>query len=1055
MKQAIGRTGGLAAWSIRHPIGVVMIALAAMVLGLFALTRLPVDLLPQIIYPEISVRIVEPGVPAAVMEDRATRMLEEQLAITEDAIALQSTTSEGRAEVDLTFQYGKDIDIALRDASTRLDRARRFLPETIEPPTIFKRDPSQIPVAEYIVSSQLWDPVELRDWVDHQFATWFITLPGVAAAEVGGGLVREVQILPDQRRLAGLGLKPEDLADALRSGNLEQPAGRLLMPEREYTSRTMGRFRSVEQIRDLPIKLPDGGTLRLGEIARVIDTHQEQRLIARMNRMPGVVMSVQKQPTANTVAVVDVVEDRLAWLISEGLLPEGIEISKVSDQSVYVRNAVNNAALAALLGALLAMAVVYLFLGDIRRTLVVGSAMPIAVLVTFALMDLGGMTINIMTLGGLAVGIGMLVDSTIVMLENITRHQRAGDRWDDAGIEAAREVNSAIVASGSTNLAAILPFLFVGGLVGLLFRELIFTVSAAIVASVIVALTLVPALGCRVPVQKPGRVRRAIDAAIESAQHGYRRLVTMLLSRLWTQPLIVAMFAIGLIIALPVFQSGQQIFLPNMDDGNLRVDIVADPGVSIEEMDRIVQRFEDLALAQTEVERVYSIVGGRIFGRTQRETSNASTLMVQLVPLSMREISSEDWIRGMNRLIAAEQIAGARIRMRPAGIRGIRIGSGDDDISMRIQGPDLDTLYMLGDEAVSRLRGIPGLRNIAHSAEEILQEIAVDVDRDRAAELGLTVEDVGRAVQMALDGWIVTDFIDGDRAYDVRMRLPRADALNPQDLESLLLYAEDDGLPAVYLGDVAEVRLVAAPAQIRRDNQRRVVEITGTVASDAPLGLVGLTINERLAELPLPEGYSIYDAGATMALQEGQRMIHILLGLALFLVLVVMAVQYESLRNPFVILLGVPFAAIGVALGLNITGLPLSMPVWLGMIMLAGIVVNNAIVLVEFIEIMRERGLAVADAIAEAARLRLRPILMTTLTTVAGLLPLAIGLGEGSEMLRPLAVTIVSGLSFSLVVSLLLIPILYRWLHFAGDRERAPTDKPATASSGANLMGSE
>jgi CzcA family heavy metal efflux pump len=1029
--RAESRTGGVAAWSIRHPIGVVMIALAMMVLGLVALWRLPVDLLPHIIYPEISVRILDPGVPATVMEDRVTRMLEEQLAITEDAVAVQSQTREGNSSVDLTFQYGKDMDIALRDASTRLDRARRFLPDTIDPPVIFKRDPSQIPVAEYIISSPLWDPVELRDWVDYQFATWFITLPGVAAAEVAGGLVREIQILPDQGRLAGLGLSVEDLAEEVRAGNLEQPAGRLLMTEREYSGRTRGRLTSVAELRALPVPLPGGGTVPLGEVAQVLDSHEDQRIRARMNGIPGVVMTIQKQPTANTVATVDVVEDRLDWLRSQGLLPGDLQVHKISDQAIYVRNAVNNAAGAAMMGALLAMLVVYVFLGDLRRTLVVGSAMPIAVLVTFVLMDLGGLTVNIMTLGGLAVGIGMLVDSTIVMLENIHRHQREGDRWDEAGQRAAEEVNSAIVASGSTNLAAILPFLFVSGLVGLLFRELIVTVSAAVVAALVVALTVVPALGSRVPMRPPGAIRRGIDALMRGAQAFYGALVYWLLRRRLPQLLVMAAFVAGLVLTVPFFLSGKQVFLPEMDDGRLTVRVTGDPGISVEEMDRAMQRLEDLVRAQPEVETVYTLVGGFIFGRTQRESSNSGRLTIQLVPLSEREVGIEEWIRRMDRLVAEERLAGMRVQMQPLGIRGVRVGRGDEDVSIRIQGPDLDTLFELGEAAVDRLQGIPGVTNLSHSAEEILQEIAVEVDRERASDLGLSVEEVGDAFGVALDGRVVTDFIDGDRAYDVRLRLPRADAANPQDLESLLLYAADgdsDGAP-IYLGDVARVHLVAAPAQILRDNQRRAVEVTGTVSADVSLGEASLAIHERLADLPLPEGYNLYDAGAALALQEGQRLAHVLLGLALFLVLVVMAVQYESLRNPVAILLGVPFATIGVALGLQATGMPISMPVWLGLIMLAGIVVNNAIVLVEFVELLRERGTGVVEAVVEAARLRLRPILMTTLTTVAGLTPLAIGIGEGAEMLQPLAVTIVSGLSFSLLVSLLLIPVLYRWFH--------------------------
>ena len=413
------RTGGLASWSIRHPVGVVMIALAVIVLGVFSLGRLSIDLLPHIIYPDIRVRILDPGVPATVMEDRVTRQLEEQLAITEDAISVQSSTSQGAARVDLSFQYGKDIDIALRDASTRLDRAKRFLPDTIDPPVIYKLDPSQIPVQEFVVTSELRDAVELRSWTDDVLRKWFVNLPGVAAAEVGGGMVREIQVQIDQNRLAGVGLKMSDVIDALQRGNREDPAGRLEMSHQQLSGRISGRFTNVGQIKQLPLRLPTGNTIELAEVADVIDTHEDETIRVRANNINGIKMSIQKQPNANTVAVVDVVNERLNFMRSQGLLPDDIELVPVSDQSIYIRQSLANSSMAALSGALLAMAVVYIFLGNLRRTLIIGSAIPIAIMVTFVLMGLGGLTLNVMTLGGLALGVGMLVDNTIVMLENI------------------------------------------------------------------------------------------------------------------------------------------------------------------------------------------------------------------------------------------------------------------------------------------------------------------------------------------------------------------------------------------------------------------------------------------------------------------------------------------------------------------------------------------------------------------------------------------------------------------------------------------------------------
>ena len=1036
------RSGGLASWSIRHPVGVIMITLAVVMLGAFVLDRLSINLLPHIIYPDVRVRIIDPGVPATVMEDRITRQLEEQLAITEDAVSVQSRTSEGRSAVDLSFNYGKDIDVALRDASTRLDRAKRFLPTSIDPPVIYKRDPSQRPVLEYVVSSETMDSVQLRDWVDNTFSKWFLNLPGVAAVEVGGGLIREILIQPDQERLAGLGLSIEDVVTALQRGNIEAPAGRLIMQRQEIISRTSGRFNTVDDIVNLPLSLADGNTVRLGEIAKVIDGSEEERLRVRYNDIPGVKISIQKQPSANTVSVADLVIAQLDWLEDQQLLPDGTAVQNVNDQAVYVRNALNNASLAAFSGAVLAMLVVFIFLGNLRHTLIIGSAIPIAIMVTFIIMGLGDLTLNIMTLGGLALGVGMLVDNTIVMLENIARHQRdsQSQATDEANplsadarsaITAATEVNSAIVASTSTNLAAVLPFLFIGGLIGLLFRELIFTISAAIVASMIVALTLVPSLAAHTASQRRSRLRHLIDSGVKHLRMLYTKLLTGLLNSWFFKLALVASLIAGLgFSVITVFNPDKQIFLPKFDDGKLRVSINADPGVSLSEMDSTVQRIEKLLRAQPEVTGVFSIVGGYIFGRSEYEASNKSTLTVQLVPSDERDISSEQWKDKINKLIRKQNLAGFRVRLRTYGIRGIRTSRGDDDLSLRIQGPDLATLDLIGDEIMQRLRGTKGLRNLKHSSEEIRQELAIEVDRERATALQLDIEDVSQAMRYALEGKIVTDYIEGDRSYDVRLRLPRERIESPQDIESVLLFSSREGRPAIHLGDIAAVNIIASPAQILRDRQQRYVEVGASITTTKyTTGEVHADVEQRLADLELPDGYTFYDGGDKQALQEGQQLFSLLLGLALFLVLVVMAVQYESLLNPILILLSIPFAAIGVAIGMLSTGIPLSMPVWLGLIMLAGIVVNNAIVLVEYIELQRAKGLELLDAVITAAGLRLRPILMTTLTTVVGMLPLALKIGEGAEMLQPLAITIVSGLAFSLFVSLLLIPIMYYSLH--------------------------
>ncbi len=1039
------KRGGIAAWCIRHPVSTLMLTLTAIVLGLFALHRLAVDLLPQLIYPQIGVRIVDPAVPANIMEDRSTRHIEEQLAITEDAVGIESTTLEGTTEVELYFDYGKDIDIALRDASTRLDRARRLLPTTIDPPIIFKRDPSQIPVLEFVVSSPLRSLTEMRTWTDDIFAKQFLNLPGVAAVEVGGGLVREVHVLPDQKRLAGVGLSIEDIIRAIERGNVDQPAGRLRVGEQEYTSRTSGRLDSVAAIGALPLRLPGGQLVPLAEVAQVLDSHEDERIRVRYNGTPGVRLSIQKQPAANTVDVADQVNARLASVARQSLVPPDIDVAKVSDQSTYVRQALANAAGAALAGAAFAMTVVYLFLGNLRGTLVIGTAIPISIMVAFVIMAVGGLSLNLMTLGGLALGVGMLVDNTIVMLENIERHQREGEPGPQAAAHAAAEVTSPIIAATTTNLAAVLPFLFISGLIGLLFRELIFTISAAIVASLVAAVTLVPALAARGMPPRPSRLTRAVRMLIESAQRTYASLLARSL-RAPGRVVLAAFALLGVFAALFAAQAGRQEFLPTMDDGRVSVRVLTDPGTSLAEMDRTVRLLERLAIEQGDVEGISVIAGGSIFGRSQRERPNRSTLSIQLAPLAERARGIEQWVSAFQRSVAEAELAGVKVLARPSGIRGVRVSRADEDVSVRVRGPDLTVLAAVGDRLLRTLRGIDGLRNVEHSAEEVRQEFAVRLDRTRAAELSIDTSQAGRALQIALDGLIVSEFFDNDRAYDIRVRLPPGTVDGPRAIESVLLFGAEGARPAVHLGDIAHVDFISAQTEIRRENQSRIVEVNAALTGARPLGEVMAEIRGTLAGFELPPGYSLYYGGAFESLQEGQVQVATLAALALFLVFVVMAVQYESLRNPAVIMLGVPFALIGVVLGLLAADLTLSMPVWLGVIMLIGVVVNNSIVLVEFIELERSRGHEVIAATIEAARLRLRPILMTTLTTVAGMLPLALGFGEGAEMLQPLAVCMVFGLLFSMLVSLWLIPSLYLLAHRGGRRQPLASTAAAPAS---------
>lgn len=1016
------KKGGLATWSINHPISVIVILLTIIVLGLFSLNRLGVDLLPNLIYPEVRVRILNPGVPATIMEDEITRQLEEQLAITENAINVQSRTSEGRSNVDLSFPYGTDINIALRDASNRLDRAKRFLPTDIDPPVIYKRDPSQIPVMELIVSSDTKTPVELRSWVDYNFSKWFLNLPGIASTEVGGGLIREINIILNQKKLNHYGFTVDDVIEQFDKENKDIAGGKLYGMQQEISIRALGRFNNLEQVANIVISKDVDNTrrtIKLRDIASVQNTHEDERLKIRLNGISGVKLSIQKQPSANTVEVVDQVSNRLQWLRDNKLIPEDVRVQTIGDQSTFIRHSVNNAASAAFSGAMLAMLVVYLFLGNLTRTLIIGSAIPIALLVTFIIMNMSGITLNIMTLGGLALGIGILVDSTIVMLENISRHQRLGEEKKEAAINAAAEVNTPIIASTSTNLVAVLPFLMIGGLTGLLFKELIITIAAAMIASLFVAMTLVPALG--------GLIKNTSQKNIfsfERITHLYQKTNHHIITRPWV---IIGIALPVLIIGLLALGQAKNIFLPKTDEGNVSLSLVTDGGTQLQQMDTLVYRLENMLLNDPDVESIFSTIGGFVFGRSEFLSSNRSSLRIQLRKNTTGKYNSNAWIEKARKKIAKLNLTGVKVRLRLRGVRGVRLNAGDDDISIRVRGKDIPTLTRIGNEITERIKTIPGLRNVEHQYEDTQKELGITIKPEASSVLGITASDIGRAVRLSLDGLIIGDFIDNDQQFSIRLRRHQNHVKNVSDLNNIIVTYKND--KPVYLGDVAIFKTIASSKNIYRDKQQRFVEITASLSADKTLQQALIDIDKKLADYVLPDGYLRYQSDDAKILEQGQSQGLTLVLLAMFLVFVVMAIQYESVLNPFIILLTIPFCIIGVAMGIYLTDTALSMSVWLGIIMLAGIVVNNAIVLVEQIEIEKNNGLNNDEAIIKASGIRLKPILMTTLTTVFGMMPLALGLGEGSEMLQPLAIVTVFGLSFSMLVSLYLLPSIYKLFH--------------------------
>ena len=1037
------RRRSLSSWSIRRPIGTLVLTSVILVLGVMFLGRLPLDLLPRIIYPQIRVGVNNPGVEPGVMEETIAKPLEAALATTEDLIRMQTEVQEGRVGVELHFRYGTDIDIALQNAATNLNRARASLPEEASQPTIFKSDPAQIPVYEIAFSSPTRDLVSLRTWVEDRLRPQLLTTQGVASVDVAGGLVREVQIVLDQERLQSYGVSVSEVIAALRTANQDVAAGRIGDAEHEIVGKTQGKFQSVNDIRGVLLNVGGGRRVPLSEVATVSDTNQEQRLWARLDGVPAVKVSIRKQPDANTVTVADEVDAKLASLASSNFIPRDLESRVLQNQADFIRNSVNSVRDAALLGALLAMIIVFLFLQSLRKTIVIGFAIPLAILATFVLMGLAGLTLNIMSLGGLALGVGLLVDNSIVMLENIFRKRDEGiDDPVEAAHAGANEVASAVTASTTTNLAAVVPFLLISGLAALIFKELILTISFAILASLAVALTLVPMLSAQLSKVRftsglaNTRPLMAFDRGMERARGGYRKAAAKALGY---RGVVLGVAVVALVASALFTRNLGSEFLPQVDDGGVGAFFRLPPGSTPEQTNAVALEVEAMVRAMPHVESVFITAGGFLFGGATADRSGRGSMEVRLAPASERDMSADEWVQQLQAKIDERGFPGARVFVRPPRIRGLRTSTAGTDVALSIQGDDLAELQRIGNDLSRLLAGIPGLGNVEVSTEEASPQLSVRLDRERAGYLGISVAEVGQTLRTALDGTVATRYTEGNREFDVRLMLPREKFTIPEDLGSVALFPGGASAAPIYLRDVADVSTTLGPTEIRRENQSRLLQVSGDVITEvASVGEVSDSIRARIAGYEVPEGYGIIFGGEEEAIDESNRQLLVVTLLAVFLVFVVLALQYESLINPLVIILAIPLSLIGVGFALWATQTPLSAPVFLGVILLAGIVVNNAILLVEYVEeYRRDFGATKQQALIDAGAVRLRPILMTTLTTVLGMLPLAFGIGEGSELMRPLAIAVVGGLSVSMALTLFVVPSAYSIAHGLGDRLKA------------------
>lgn len=1020
---------GLSSLSINRPIGTLALTAVVLVLGLFFTNRLPVDLLPQVVQPNIRVTVNYPGVAPEVMEQQVTRVLERHLAATENLAGIDSRASQGRTNVNLRFELGTNLDLALQDAARNLELARTQLPPDIEPPRLYKFDPAQDPVWQAGFSSSLRSEAEIRDWIDHELTPQLITLPGVSGVEATGGQVREIQVTADPHRLNHYGLTLDQLADILATENVEQAAGWLTSDTLDVMTKTEGLYQSLEELDNLMIPLPSGQQLPLHQLAEVADSHQEQRLFARLNGQNAIQVSIYKLPDANTVEVVDRINATLKQLKASGFIDPDLNFQPTTDPTFFIRGSLTSVGTAALLGGLLAMLMVLLFLGSLRKALVISLALPLAILATFALMGVTGLTLNIISLGGLALGVGLLLDNSIVMLENLERHRRLGKTPQEAAHAGSREVVSAITAGTLTNLAAVLPFLLITGLASLIFRDLILTLSFALLTTLVAAVTLVPTLatllaGIRFTSGlQTTRLIQGFQSLIQTLTQLYQRSLPRLLA--WRWPVLFLTLVI-FIISIHAFNNLGQTFLPQVDDGQVSVHLRLEPGSPPETTSRYAHKVEEILLDDPQVVSLFSLIGGHLGGGTLNERPGTARFSVQLTPASQRpDMSAGRWVSQMQaRLEELELPRDSRIQVRPPSIPGLRLTARGDDFSVGVLGQDLGRLQQHAQEITAALQGIPGLEGVEIGRDDETPLLRVQVDRQKAASLGLQVSEVGRALRQALEGEVPTRFVTPNQDYDLRLKLPSQLYSNPEELGELLLFRHQ-GSP-VYLQDVASFELGQGPAHIERENQSRIVRVNGDINTQvADVASIMAEVEKRLEQINTPENISLIFAGQWETLQQTRQEAFRIILLALFLVLVVLAVQYERISNPLVILTAAPLSLVGVVALLSLTNTPLSAPAMIGLVLLVGLVVNNSILLLEYVEQARKRGLALEAALIEACGLRLRPILMTTSTTLLGILPLALGWGEGAEIMQPLALTLIGGLLVSLFLTLMILPCLY------------------------------
>jgi len=1002
--------------SVKRPVGVVMIVLAIIALGVISVRNLAIDLLPEIDLPIAVVAVNYPDAAPEEVEKQVSKPIEASLSSIEGVESIQTQSQSGSALVIMMFNTGTNLDNALLEVRESVDRVKGMLPSSAGEPNVLRFNPNQMPIMQVSVSGD--NLARLQTIAEDQVVSEFERQPGVASVSLQGGQERVIELELDRAKLAQYGLSSQQIMQTLSQVNRSASAGTVAKGDQDLQIRIEGEYTSINDIRETILQTPQGATVHIEDVATVIDTFADSSTTL-VNGQESVVLSVTKQSDGNTV---DVSNNILASIdeLNEEVLPSDVELDIVIDTSSFIKQSISSVVQNMALGGIFALLILLLFLKSFRATLVIGVAIPIAIVATFTLIYFTGETLNILTMGGLALGLGMMVDSSIVILENIVSYRQKGYSMKKAATKGASELAPAVIASTTTTLVVFLPIVFVEGIASELFTPLALTIAFALIASLIVSITLIPMLSSKLlsKVSEDNGRRYWFDRFLKRFNNGYERVLRKVL-KFKKITIFVTLLIIGSSLALIPFIGTE--FIPQGDQGQITVSVETPIGTNADKTEAVaIQVNKRLAAYDDVIDVNYVTISSgdarnRVMGGG---SSNEASYTIQLVPPGERDQSTEEVAQAIAKDL--EGIVGAEITVSEMGAA---ISTGDP-IQIQLNGPEHEVLQELSRQVVTEIQTIEGVHNPTSSVSETQSQLNIQVNKEVAAKYGLTEQSVMSQVQMHFTGQTVMRYREDGDEINVRLTYPAESRESISDLKTLLIQNQQGTM--IPLETVAAFEQVQAPATLTRQNQQQQVNVTsGVVGSD--LGTVSAAIEDRIEAMNLPEDYTFSIGGQAEDMAEAFSDLGLALVLSIFLVYAVMAVQFENFLFPFVIMFSLPATVVGVLGGLFITGTPLSITAFIGVIMLAGIVVNNAIVLVDYINILRGRGMERYEAIIEAGITRMRPILMTTLTTILAMVPLGLGLGQGAEMQQPMAITVIFGLTVSSIFTLLLIPVVYTY----------------------------